>query len=147
MPNYEYEYEYESEVSPHLKCDYCLHALIDPVLSSCQHQFCKNCIELALNNTRACPECEQEVEFVEPIKDPRIVKALDELVVRCKICPKRNIPREYFFEHSEIHRLNALCNQQKDFIDKLQDQVSSWQNKYEAASTEQTEKITSSYLN
>lgn len=140
---YEYEYEYESKVPPHLKCDYCFHPLIDPVLASCQHRFCKKCTELASDNGLLCPECGQEFESLEPITNLRILNTLNSLAVRCKTCHKTNIPRQYFPEHSEIHRLNALCDQQKDLIRELQNQAFEWKSKYEAVNIEQAAKTTS----
>lgn len=96
-----YEYMNENEIDDELKCTICTQPFDQPVSLSCQHTFCKNCIEIWLNEQQSCPTCRQDENNFTPVNTQIITNQLNRLLVRCNQCDERNIQRGNFREHEE----------------------------------------------
>ena len=99
-----YEYMNETEVDSELKCTICVEPFLKPVSLSCQHTFCRKCIEPWLNECRSCPTCHRSPVFGQskifsPINTHIVNNQLDRLLVRCNLCGEINIERGNFSEH------------------------------------------------
>mmetsp|Transcript_13540 Transcript_13540/g.37556 ORF Transcript_13540/g.37556 Transcript_13540/m.37556 type:complete len:245 (-) Transcript_13540:161-895(-) len=73
-------------VSETLKCPVCFEVFDDPVFCGgrpCQHVFCRECLQRALEQTEQCPTCRAEVQRDELQPHQAIRSLLDELPVRC----------------------------------------------------------------
>jgi hypothetical protein len=138
-----YEYMDESNIGEHLKCDYCKHPLIDPVVGACEHKFCTKCIRKESKFDQSCPKCYQPLEHLIPNVEPSLSNLLNSLLVKCNKCRKENIQRVTFFEHAENHRLTEVCCQQKERINELQNQLTELRNKYKTIIKERLENNTS----
>ena len=57
------EFDYvDSKISRDFECSLCLNPFVDPVLTSCEHTFCRTCITAVLQQHRGpCPECRAPV--------------------------------------------------------------------------------------
>ncbi len=58
-----YEYMDENKIDDELKCTICTQPFQKPVCLSCQHTFCRECIELWLNEHHSCPTCRRSPLF------------------------------------------------------------------------------------
>lgn len=114
-----YEYVNEAAIADHLKCDHCSRPFIAPMSVSCEHRFCRHCIESFDSVDQSCPKCRQAIQTLTPIVDPAMIDSLNYLLVKCPTCSKKNIPRDFLDEHLENHRLNALCHEQEQKIKGL----------------------------
>lgn len=75
------------EVSDTLRCPVCMDLFDDPVFCGgrpCQHVFCRECIELALERSDQCPVCRATIEAYAMTPHQAINALLDEVKVRCK---------------------------------------------------------------
>ena len=114
-----YDYVNEAAIADHLKCDHCSRPFIAPMSVSCEHRFCRHCIESFDSVDQSCPKCRQPIQTLAPIVDPTMINSLNCLLVKCPTCSKTNIPRDFLDEHLENHRLNALCREQEQKIKGL----------------------------
>lgn len=59
-----------------LECSICLDIYKDPVITNCQHIFCKTCLDSALNKSKDCPLCRTKITKINfnPEKVISIVK-------------------------------------------------------------------------
>lgn len=79
--------DYVSSPDSNLVCLICQSPFDDPVRLTCEHYFCRECLDRALdvqpdNVPNTCPTCRQKVEEYIPV--PKIIlDMLDELQVRC----------------------------------------------------------------
>ena len=101
-----YEYMNETEVDSELKCTICIEPFQTPVSLSCQHTFCRKCIEPWLNQHQSCPTCRRsprisQNEVFLPINTRIINNQLNQLLVRCIECNEINIQRGNFLDHEE----------------------------------------------
>ena len=63
----------EKQVSQHLECAVCLERLKEPKMLSCQHTYCRECLEELLNTDGRrrnvyeikCPECRKKTRVSE----------------------------------------------------------------------------------
>ena len=74
------------------KCPICLDELVDVKVTSCQHRFCSQCIDLWMENHRSCPCCRQEVRpqvtagniarvhLLNHVVPPRVAPTTEEIV-------------------------------------------------------------------
>jgi len=73
-------------VSETLRCPLCFEIFEDPVFwggHPCQHAFCRECVEKALEQSAHCPSCRAEVQK-EDLRSHLLVRSLlDEMLVRC----------------------------------------------------------------
>jgi hypothetical protein len=113
----DYEYINENEIDDELKCVICKQPLECPVsLSICHHTFCKQCIELWLNQNETCPTCRQvtttyhserhnrsfQTPIYVPINTRIVLNQLDRLLIRCLLCNETNIQRCNWKNHEKI---------------------------------------------
>jgi hypothetical protein len=81
--------EYVSTPDSNLVCLICHTPFDKPVQLSCDHYFCRECLDHAWapqpNGKRTCPTCRHAVETENDIRPvPKIIETmLDELVVKC----------------------------------------------------------------
>ncbi|CAA9958285.1 TRAF signal transducer [Pyrenophora teres f. maculata] len=81
--------EYVAEPDSNLVCLICHAPFEKPVQLSCEHYFCRECLDHAWrpqpNGRRTCPTCRHAVETDKDIRPvPKIIETmLDELVVKC----------------------------------------------------------------
>mmetsp|Transcript_323 Transcript_323/g.1088 ORF Transcript_323/g.1088 Transcript_323/m.1088 type:complete len:242 (+) Transcript_323:158-883(+) len=76
-------------VSETLKCPVCFEVFEDPVFCGgrpCQHVFCRECVERALQQSEQCPTCRAEMQADDLHPHQVIRSLLDELPT---ICPRR----------------------------------------------------------
>mmetsp|Transcript_68175 Transcript_68175/g.134640 ORF Transcript_68175/g.134640 Transcript_68175/m.134640 type:complete len:265 (+) Transcript_68175:148-942(+) len=73
-------------VSDTLKCPVCFEVFDDPVFCGgrpCQHIFCRQCLEKALERGSQCPTCRAEISDEDVHPHQAINSLLDELPSRC----------------------------------------------------------------
>lgn len=74
-------------ISDTLKCPVCFELLWDPVFAcgrSCQHVFCRACVEPALAVSQNCPNCRADMD-VEDLESHHAIRTLlGEVLVRCR---------------------------------------------------------------
>ncbi|KAF2856026.1 hypothetical protein T440DRAFT_96265 [Plenodomus tracheiphilus IPT5] len=81
--------EYVATPDSNLVCLICHTPFDKPVQLSCEHYFCRECLDHAWapqpNGRRTCPTCRSQVESEKDIRPvPKIIETmLDELVVKC----------------------------------------------------------------
>ncbi|CZT02635.1 hypothetical protein WAI453_002139 [Rhynchosporium graminicola] len=80
---------YESIVDENLMCPICHCPLVDPVMTECDHIFCRSCIEESVTHSRTCPidrsPLDQDVRELK--RAPKIViNQLDGLKAKCPAC-------------------------------------------------------------
>jgi hypothetical protein len=115
---FNYEYMNENEIDDELKCVICRQPLQSPVsLPTCNHTFCKKCIEKWLERAHTCPTCRevnsnrcqyhsafyrpsQKVSYVE-INTRIVLNQLNRLPVRCLLCNETNIQRCNYQNHEK----------------------------------------------
>lgn len=130
-----YEYINENEIDDELKCVICKQPFECPVsLSICHHTFCKQCIELWLNQKETCPTCRQVVithhferRYYHSYIPINIRAILDRLLIRCLFCNQTNIQRYQW----KTHEKNCLKNQlNPSIINELKNELISIQIKH-----------------
>jgi E3 ubiquitin-protein ligase NRDP1 len=101
-----FQYMDEDSIDDELKCSICTEPFVDPgTIWSCDHAFCRACIEKMLGNGIVCPICRNSDMLYGFRKATRnLVKILDRILVRCEYCNQINIERGNFTEH-----MNKLC--------------------------------------
>mmetsp|Transcript_56083 Transcript_56083/g.163864 ORF Transcript_56083/g.163864 Transcript_56083/m.163864 type:complete len:225 (+) Transcript_56083:159-833(+) len=73
-------------ISETLKCPVCFEVFDDPVFCGgrpCQHVFCRECVEKALEQAEQCPTCRAELQRDDLQPHQAIRSLLDELPTRC----------------------------------------------------------------
>jgi hypothetical protein len=80
--------DYVTPPDSNLVCLICHSAFGSPVALTCDHYFCKDCLQHAWDaqpSCKTCPTCRHNVDtLTEPLPVPKIVEnMLDELQVRC----------------------------------------------------------------
>lgn len=103
-----YDYMDEQSIDDELKCSICRLPFQSPVSLSCQHTFCRQCIERWLQENDSCPTCRENPELDEfdeviysPINTFIVTNQLDRLLVRCNQCQQANILRGNFRDHED----------------------------------------------
>ncbi|UJR13188.1 hypothetical protein I4U23_000210 [Adineta vaga] len=102
-----FEYMDEDSIDIELKCSICTNPFMDPgTIWSCDHTFCRTCIESMLrNNNKVCPICRDVITFFEFRKATRnLLNMLNRILMRCKYCNEINIERGDIHEH-----IDKLC--------------------------------------
>lgn len=78
--------ETNTKLIENLKCSICLDFFIDPYISKCQHNFCKNCITTTFGvikkNTK-CPLCRTEIHSTDLIKNIHLSETISTLTIKC----------------------------------------------------------------
>jgi hypothetical protein len=101
-----FQYMDEDSIDVELKCNICTEPFLDPgTIWSCDHIFCRMCIEKVLENNITCPICRSPTMLYEFQRATRnLVNMLSKILVRCECCNQVNIQRGDFTEH-----INKLC--------------------------------------
>ncbi|CAF3671934.1 unnamed protein product [Rotaria sp. Silwood1] len=100
-----YDYMKESSVNEHVLCPICSHPFIDPVVTPCDHTFCKACIKHWLDKKSECYTCRKggiSSKVLHPASRS-VIQMLDKILVRCLACDEEKIPRGEFTSHLENH--------------------------------------------
>ncbi|KAL8282201.1 hypothetical protein RB597_009752 [Gaeumannomyces tritici] len=110
--------DYPNEVNQTLSCPICHMPLVKPVITRCDHVFCRSCFDEMLEHSNCCPldrkSFAREIEKGRyPAKEaPRIYhNQLEELIVRCPnrrcplLKPRSSIQRHY--EDECVHTMVA----------------------------------------
>ncbi|CAF3199822.1 unnamed protein product [Rotaria sp. Silwood2] len=100
-----YDYMNESSVNEHVLCPICSHPLIDPVITPCDHIFCKACIKSWIDKKSECYTCRNggiSSKVLHPA-NRNVILMLDKILVRCLACDEENILRGEFASHLENH--------------------------------------------
>jgi len=50
-------------------CSICYEIMIEPVTTSCGHNFCYNCLRKAVETKMTCPICRAEIEDIDEEND------------------------------------------------------------------------------
>lgn len=107
-----YEYENESSIDWNLICSICSNPYSEPIITSCKHTFCYNCIELWFENNPSCPICREHI-FEDQyywLTDTSILIQLHQLSVKCSMCQKKNILRIDINDHL-AHHCSSIINE------------------------------------
>ncbi|CAF0914547.1 unnamed protein product [Adineta ricciae] len=97
------EYINEDSIDSNLICSICQKPFKEPVCTSCDHTYCKQCITrwLTSNKTKSCPTC-----MKQPLSTKELVQAsrplrnmIDQLRVRCVLCEQADLQRGNFLDH------------------------------------------------
>jgi hypothetical protein len=112
-----YEYMDEAKINGELKCAICQEPFQNPVHLSCEHAFCKQCIEAWLKFHTSCPTCRQsrrhhntQTPLFSPVRTRIVINQLDQLLVRCKQCQQIDIQRGNFLDHqSKCTKMVVPC--------------------------------------
>ncbi|KAL2068876.1 hypothetical protein VTL71DRAFT_15214 [Oculimacula yallundae] len=80
---------YENAVDENLICPICHCPLIDPIITECDHIFCRSCIEESVTHSRTCPidrsPLDQDISSLK--RAPKIIlNQLDSLKAKCPCC-------------------------------------------------------------
>lgn len=80
---------YETAVDENLMCPICHCPLVDPVMTECDHIFCRSCIEESVIHSKTCPidrsTLDQDVSSLK--RAPKIIlNQLDSLKAKCPCC-------------------------------------------------------------
>ncbi|XP_067140787.1 E3 ubiquitin-protein ligase RNF114-like [Centruroides vittatus] len=71
-----------------VQCPICLDVYIDPVILTCGHMYCKECIESSRKITKACPVCVSPIRRIKK-RDDR-VKQMEKIMATqyaiCHVC-------------------------------------------------------------
>ena len=100
----EYEYINEGLIDDDLKCSICHHPLVSPMSTDiCGHTFCRQCIELWLQEHQTCPTCRRRVLLsnFSPVSTRVVLNLLNRISVQCVLCRKTNIERGNFSSHQK----------------------------------------------
>ncbi len=101
-----FQYMDEDSIDVELKCNICTEPFVDPArIRSCDHTFCRACIEEILENSAVCPTCLKSISSndLEPGSE-MLVTRLNKILGRCEYCNQINIQRGDFSKH-----LNQVC--------------------------------------
>ena len=99
--NVGYEYENEESINEHLICSICQRPFDNPCSGSCDHTYCRQCIQQWIENGNAsCPIC-RKVVSTRNLKrvEGRIQNMLGRLRVRCIACGQTCLKRSDFDNH------------------------------------------------
>eukprot|EP00667_Euglena_gracilis_P029880 EG_transcript_40342 len=55
------DFEDVQQIAKELRCVICMDLFQDPVVTPCNHSFCRPCIEQHLRNSSSCPLCKMHV--------------------------------------------------------------------------------------
>jgi hypothetical protein len=103
-----FQYMDEDSIDVDLKCSICIEPFAEPgTIWSCDHTFCRECIEKIPIRMRACPQC-RSVEMLKEFRNANriLINMLNKVLVRCNYCMQENIERGHFREH-----VNKFCPQ------------------------------------
>ncbi|GAA5821280.1 hypothetical protein JCM10212_006269 [Sporobolomyces blumeae] len=96
-------FDHVDPVSPSLECPICRCALTDPVMPRhCQHLFCRECLDRALDLSPTCPIDRQPVpdRARDVVRGPKVVSDLvGELRVRCRGCTSEMESETWWTRH------------------------------------------------
>ena len=101
--NSNYEYINEQSIDPELICIICDSPFDDPLCTTCDHTFCRQCITNSINTgSTQCPICRQKVGSIDYlVQASRTVRnMLDRLPVKCTFCEKTGLQRGNFNDHT-----------------------------------------------
>lgn len=102
-----YDYMNASSIDKHVRCTICSDPFTDPVVTPCDHTFCRNCIKSWLDKKSECYSCRKgdiSVKILRPVSRS-VGQMLDKILVRCLACEQENIRRVDFVDHLENHCL------------------------------------------
>ncbi|TVY86249.1 TNF receptor-associated factor 6-B [Lachnellula willkommii] len=98
---------YDGPVDENLVCPICRCPLVDPVLTECDHIFCRSCITDALSNTKLCPIDRSPLDSDGVGRAPKMVhNQLDSLKAKCPCCTS-SFARSMLENHLEKYCLEA----------------------------------------
>ena len=75
------------ELQSFFKCSVCCGEYVDPVLTKCGHNFCRECIEECINRNHKCPECNANLmkeNLFKNIQIGRVQRQVQELKNKAK---------------------------------------------------------------
>lgn len=92
---------YDGTVDEYLMCPICRCPLVDPVLTECDHIFCRSCITDALSHSNLCPVDRLPLESDGVGRAPKMVhNQVDALKAKCPCCTS-SFPRSMLENHLE----------------------------------------------
>ncbi|CAF4559677.1 unnamed protein product [Rotaria socialis] len=99
-----YKYTDRKSIDPHLICELCNNPFIDPIVTECDHIYCRACITKYMENGSCCPaqSCSQLLSNDNSTlnRPSRIILSmLDDINVQCELCGEINLYRRNFDEH------------------------------------------------
>ncbi|KAG9228398.1 hypothetical protein BJ875DRAFT_242454 [Amylocarpus encephaloides] len=98
---------YDGIVDENLVCPICRCPFIDPVLTDCDHVFCRACIDGSLSHGNFCPIDRLPLAEDSLTRAPKMVfNQLDSLKAKCPCCAKL-LPRSGLETHLERYCLEA----------------------------------------
>ncbi|KAH8684662.1 hypothetical protein BGZ60DRAFT_398044 [Tricladium varicosporioides] len=78
---------YDGTVDENLMCPICRCPLINPVLTDCDHIFCRECIDDSLSHSKLCPIDRLPLSQDDLFRAPKMVfNQLDSLKAKCPCC-------------------------------------------------------------
>lgn len=100
---------YVGTVDENLMCPICREPLVDPIDTSCDHTFCKECIIQAFSGLRQCPIDRVPCSGEDSLKRTHkiIISQLDALLVKCTGCAT-SVPRAMLRNHLEKYCRDGL---------------------------------------
>lgn len=109
-----YKYVNEKSINSELICVICNNAFNDPMCTSCDHTYCRDCIVGWINGRNlSCPICREHLKSVDHlVRASRTIRnMLDALPVECNLCCKTGIERGSFNEHMsrECRKIEVSC--------------------------------------
>ncbi|CAF1025265.1 unnamed protein product [Adineta steineri] len=92
-------------------CSICSKPFSEPVSTSCDHTFCRECISLWITKKKkSCPTCRQQIksdgEFTQVSRPLR--NMLDRLPIKCSHCGQKGLQRDNYNDH-----INKICLKKK----------------------------------
>ncbi|CAF3200847.1 unnamed protein product [Rotaria socialis] len=102
-----YDFMDASSIDEHVICAICAHPFIDPVVTPCDHTFCKTCIKSWFDKKSECYLCRKGGLSMKALRPANhcMMNILDKILVRCLACEDENIRRGDFADHLENHCL------------------------------------------
>lgn len=99
---------YDGTVDENLVCPICRCPFVNPVLTGCDHVFCRSCILGSLSHSSLCPIDRLPLSDDTITKAPKMVfNQLDSLKVKCPCCSSR-VSRSSLENHLEKYCLDAF---------------------------------------